>query len=358
MRSSPAEEWIHTEIAPNTGDPAFPWRGLHIRELTQKRLPQFRRAIKEIIAPMGFNIILLEVNYSFDFQSHPEMSRGGITASEARELTELCRKHGINLIPLFNTLGHQSNYQGPFPLLKHHPEFREPSPRWYRGKATPYLGWCPRQNALYPIVFDLVDEIIDAFDAKAIHLGMDEVFAIGLCDRCREAGAGTVFTEHVLKMHKHVVLQRGVEMLMWADRLLPAQEMYRSPYESSKNGTHTAIEQIPTDIILCDWHYVPRRQYPSLAYLMDHGFRVWPSTWQNIQSAERFTAAARRASRPRMLGMMFTTWNSGPGAWGLFRLLWPGVHLRNASKSNLKVEEVLRTMMRKLAPRAPYWSQD
>jgi hypothetical protein len=187
---------------------------------------------------------------------------------------------------------------------------------------------------------------------------MDEVFAIGLCKHCRKDGAGAVFAQHVLQMHTHVVGKRGLEMLMWADRLLPADEMYRSPYESSRNGTHVAITELPTDIILCDWHYVPRRSYPSLDYLMDRGFRVWPSTWQNLQSAERFIQAARRAAQPRMLGMMFTTWTSGPGAWGLFRLLWPGTHRTDASKSNRKVEAVLRKVMPGLAPEAPYWTLD
>jgi hypothetical protein len=307
---------------------------------------------------MGFNVILLEVNYSFRFVKHPEMSRGGINAKEARALTDLCRSHGIRLIPLFNTLGHQSSYQGPYPLLRHHPELREPSPRWYRNKPTPYLGWCPRYDKVYEIVFDLVDEIITAFDSDAIHLGMDEVFAIGLCAGCKKDGAASMFAKHVLRMHDHVVGERGAEMLMWADRLLPSSEMYGSPYESSKNGTFEALHRIPRDIILCDWHYVPRRAYPSLSFLMEKGFRVWPSTWQNIKSAQRFLKAAREAAQPRMLGMMFTAWNSGPGAWGLFRLLWPGTRRQDASKSNLKVAKVLRTIMKEIAPRAPYWAQE
>jgi len=304
---------------------------------------------------MGFNILLLEVNYSFQFQSHPEMSMGGISKAQAKELVALCKAHGIRVIPLFNTLGHQSSHQGPFPLLKHHPEFREPSPRWYRGKRTRYMGWCPKQEALYPIVFDLVDEILEAFEADAIHLGMDEVFAIGLCKKCKKEKTSALFAEHVRKMHEHVVGKRKVEMLIWADRLLPAGEMYKGPYESSKNGTHEAIHKIPKDIILCDWHYIPRRAYPSLGYLIKNGFRVWPSTWQNVKAAKRFVEVAHELAQPKMLGMMFTSWNSGPGAWGLFRLLWPGTRRTDASKTNLKVAEVLRKVMRNLMPEAPYW---
>jgi hypothetical protein len=37
------------------------------------------------------------------------------------------------------------------------------------------------------LIFDLLDELLDAFDVDAMHVGMDEVFLIGddKCPRCR-----------------------------------------------------------------------------------------------------------------------------------------------------------------------------
>ena len=32
-------------------------------------------------------------------------------------------------------------------------------------------------------------------------------------------------------------------------------------------------------IVLCDWHYEKQDVYKSVPYLMDKGFRVWPSGW-------------------------------------------------------------------------------
>ena len=47
---------------------------------------------------------------------------------------------------------------------------------------------------------------------------------------------------------------------------------------SSKNGTASAVDSIPKDIIICDWHYEKRADYPSLRYFQDKGFRVWPAS--------------------------------------------------------------------------------
>lgn len=57
---------------------------------------------------MKFNVLILEVDYNFQFTSHPELECRGMNKEQARDLVETCRKNGIRLIPLFNCLGHQS----------------------------------------------------------------------------------------------------------------------------------------------------------------------------------------------------------------------------------------------------------
>ena len=61
-------------------------------------------------------------------------------------------------------------------------------------------------------------------------------------------------------------------------------------WEASKNGTFPAIDLIPKDIVLCDWHYETRyagepATYPSVRYFQEKGFRVWPSGWNSAENA-------------------------------------------------------------------------
>ena len=97
-------------------------------------------------------------------------------------------------------------------------------------------------------------------------------------------------------------------MQMWGDRLLDAETMGYGTWESSANGTHTAIDLIPTDIVMCDWHYEIMDDFPSVRFFQQRGFRVWPSGWNKEPSITKFIEVARREATPRMLGYLATTW--------------------------------------------------
>ena len=71
--------------------------------------------------------------------------------------------------------------------MQAHPEFDQPLDIPAGDKHVYSREWCPSNPDVNKIVFDLFDELIDAFEADALHVGMDEVFMIGSkkCPRCR-----------------------------------------------------------------------------------------------------------------------------------------------------------------------------
>jgi hypothetical protein len=71
-------------------------------------VPLLKRAIVEKLAPLGVNVLILEVNYNFAFAAHPELREGDLSLEDARDLASTCRQHQLRLIPMFNCLGHQS----------------------------------------------------------------------------------------------------------------------------------------------------------------------------------------------------------------------------------------------------------
>src|SRR5262245_41381568 len=89
------------ESPPGTSSsrPDRPWRGVHLMSPSHGGLPLLKRAIIEKLAPMGVNVLILEVNYNFPFASHPELRGGDLTRDDARDLADTCRKHRIRLIP-------------------------------------------------------------------------------------------------------------------------------------------------------------------------------------------------------------------------------------------------------------------
>ena len=223
---------------------------------------------------MGVNRIVLEVNYSFDYKSHPELREGnGMTKAEARELAAFCRDRGIRLIPMFNCLGHQSWASHTAPLLSKYPQFDETPKVPADNKGIYCRSWCPLNPEVNPVVFALIDELIDAFEADAFHVGMDEVFLIASdqCPRCKGKDPAELFAKAVNDLHRHIVGEKKLTMLMWGDRLLDDKQMHYGKWESSANGTAAAIDRIPKDIILCDWHYERRRALSLGAVLPGEG---------------------------------------------------------------------------------------
>jgi hypothetical protein len=276
-------------------------------------VPVLKRAIAEGLAPLGINALMLEVNYSYRFASQPELAaEGGLTREDARDLAEACRAHGIRLIPQFNCLGHQSWARNTFALLKKHPDFDETPDVPADNTGIYCRSWCPLHPGVNPVVFSLMDELIDAFAADAFHVGMDEIFLIASdkCPRCKGKDPAELIARAVNDYHDHLVGAKKLTMLMWGDRLLDAKSTGYGKWEASANGTSPAIDRIPKDIVICDWHYEPRETYPSVHLFQEKGFRVWPSSWRNEKAALAFRDDARRGATERMVGHLCTTWVS------------------------------------------------
>ena len=94
-------------IGPKPGEA---WRGVHLLGYSNDDDLAELGAMVPKLAEMGINVIVLEVDYSFEFQSHPELRQGEkqITKEGARKFAQICRDNNIRLIPEFQSLGHQS----------------------------------------------------------------------------------------------------------------------------------------------------------------------------------------------------------------------------------------------------------
>lgn len=296
--------------------PDRPWMGVHLMLRNGQQAAALEGVLPDL-KRIGVNTVVVEINYSFEFDSHTELrTLSYVGKEEARRLGRAARKAGVRLIPQFNCLGHQSWAGATFPLLARYPELDETPGQYPKNEGIYCRSWCPLHPKVNPIVFALMDEMIEAFEADAFHVGMDEVFLIGSehCARCRGQEAAGLFARAVKDYHGHLVKKRGVEMLMWADRLLDGKATGYGRWEAAMNGTEGAVDRIPKDIILCDWHYGKREEYPSIAIFLEKGFRVWPAGWDKPEAtAALVEQAMSHRENERLLGHLATTWGkAGP----------------------------------------------
>jgi hypothetical protein len=279
------------------------------------------------LAARGVNLLICEVDYWFEYASHPELRmENAIKKETVKALLAACREHHIRLVPQFQSLGHQSWDKKTFPLLVKYPQLDETPNKYPGNTGTDPWGtefycrsWCPLHPDLQPIIHDLYGELIDVFEADALHVGMDEVFIIADadCPRCGGKSTAEIFAKAVNDAYDYIVRERGKEMMMWADRLLDGQATGYGLWEASMNGTNGAIDMIPKDIILCDWHYeakyprqsTPKSNFPSTRIFVDKGFRVLPTSFRDVKAVNRFIDQSLAVPSDKVLGHLCTVWH-------------------------------------------------
>ena len=290
----------------------YPWkqRGLNIFAPIPEDVDRFCDFIENELVPDGIDTILLIIRYNYMFESHPECrGEAPLTKEDVKKMLSVCRKHNIELIPDMNLLGHQTvqEYSRPDGLLKGHPEFSETP---IEEKPEYCYSLCPTHPDLYPLVIDRMDEVMDAFEAKYMHIGIDEVFYIGMCDRCKATGKtnGQLLADWCNKLAAHIK-SKGAIPMMWGDRLLNAFDFGYGPWDASQNETWTALDMLDKDFIITDWHYHCWSHFRSVEVFAKAGLKIWLSTFNIAEYAKMFLDYAKEHGDENLiLGVMETTW--------------------------------------------------
>jgi hypothetical protein len=290
-------------------------RGLHMPAPRPDDMPLALRFISDALPKEGVNLLVLELNYGYQFARHPEIaSDNALSREQLLQIADACKKANVQLVPMINLLGHQSWAKTTFKLLQAYPDFDE-TPGKYPGNEGIYCrSYCPLHPKVHDVVFDLIDELMDVTGAKAFHAGMDEVFLIGEddCPRCRGKNKAELFAGEVKAVRDHLAAQ-GRELWIWGDRLIDGDLTGIGKWEASQNQTAPAIHLIPKDVVIADWHY--ESAHPTIATFAMEGFRVVASPWRKPRVAMRqidlirhMQANAAPAVSARLLGVLQTTW--------------------------------------------------
>ncbi len=302
----------------------FPVQAFCIAAPSQDMLPPFLNFIEYELAPKGVNTLILRVDYNYSYESHPELRNDKTLSKEnVKKIVNLCKEYNIRVIPQINLLGHQSWHSNLENLLSVYPEFDE-TPQitlpeiyeWPNEDSLYCKSYCPLHPEVHDIVFDLVDEICQVFEADAFHAGMDEVFYIGheQCPRCAGKNKAKLFADEVTKIRNHLA-ENEIELWIWGDRLLDGTSTGMGMWEASINNTFPAIDMIPKDVVICDWHY--ERPDKTPVYFAMKGFRVITCTWrtphvgvEQVRDMIQYRTDATPEMKERYLGMMQTIWTS------------------------------------------------
>ena len=305
-------------------DSLLPVRGFYIGSPSSDRFDDFLNFIDKELVTRNINTLILRIDFNYQYESYPNLRNNqALSKNQIKKLVANTKKNNIQLIPQINLLGHQSWANTLNNLLKEYPEFDETphinipkNYKWPNKDGLYCKSYCPLHPKVHEIVFALVDEIMEVFEAKSFHAGLDEVFYIGddNCPRCKGKDKAVLFAGEVNKIQEHLALSNR-ELWIWGDRLLDGKTTGLGMWEASMNDTFRAIDMISKEVVICDWHY--EQAVPTAAYFAIKGFKVVTCPWNKPEIALKqlkqtiyFRNNSTSIIKMNILGITQTIWSS------------------------------------------------
>lgn len=302
LKAMPQDEMYVVRDWPDTG-----LRSVHL--LAAEETPSFHSwMVENIFSRYKLNAIILEVEYA-QWDTTPNLHQPRTATKEGlREFVQVCRENYIEVIPLFQTLGHLEwfFYKGQNLEMAEDPN-------------VPY-AYNPLHPGVYPIMDAILEEIIEIFDSEYIHIGHDEVDMIGRFPNRPEnveRGIANVVYDDIMHYYDWAKAH-GKKLMMWHDMMLSNQECPNGSGMHLPNVKEAFRDRLPRDIVIADWQYSGNKahaEYKDVKLLMDEGFDVIGCTWYETDNVENFTKAVNKYGA---LGMMGTTWTGYFSGWNSF----------------------------------------
>lgn len=272
--------------------PSFPVRGVLLHTGVDSG-PTHRRLLERALAPLKFNMLVLECEYA-QWKSHPELWNPTLSVprEQLRQTAISARRHFVEPVPLIQTLSHM----GWFYENEQHQKLGEPSLHY---------GLPVTEEAAWADLLDIYAEAIDVFQAKSLHIGIDEVRSLRGIYPGTEEPVEKVIVSTVDRLHDWLE-RREVRTMMWADMLLHRTEAASVGLAPSPEAAAHVRQNLPKDITLLDWQYeVEPPEFPEVGVLADEGYKVVGAPWHHAPTTLGFAGAVAKADGA---GIIQTTW--------------------------------------------------
>lgn len=310
-----------------TDYPALTYRAVHFDVKHHLDNIRYYYDCIDKLARYKVNAIIWELEDKLAFSRRPEISApNAISKQEMQALSRYARERHIEISPLVQGLGHASF------ILKHHWELREdPASDW---------SFCPSDPRTYELQYDLYRDALEALpDGKYLHIGGDEVSAIGIDERCRATGKSPFELQMIwLRQVCRFALDHGRIPIFWDDMPLKHGGLWGlfwnnySAEELDKKWNSArldaAIELFPKECIYMRWNYFDITEPVNerlLEWYSNKGLKVMGATAaaagdspiipRNESRLAEIRGFNRLAFRHHLEGMLTTAWDDGSPHW-------------------------------------------
>ena len=263
----------------------------------------------ELTQEAGFDAIGLYLEHRFAYPSTPWSHGKGCVTPEM--VKSLCSEFpSLQVVPFINILGH---FEGMI--------YTEEGKR-YREELFAGMQACPCNPEFVSLAEGMIDDTLEAFDSQIVHIGGDETWQLGKCEKCAAFvegfdgdGKAELYGRHLGPLAQRVA-DAGRTPAVWGDMFLDHLD---------------ALEFMPKSTLIFDWQYF-KGLGGSTAKFTERGFevvgcptlQVYNAPWLHVdKSEENVREVSRDVHSLDLYGMCVTTWECG--LMGAYDTLFPAL---------------------------------
>ncbi len=185
----------------------------------------------------------------FKFKNYPDIGkdRGAYAKEEIKELIQFANTCFVEIIPIFQTIGHWDN-------ILHDPNY------WKYGEFPGSNSLNIRNEEIYELLDKMIGELREVFTSEFFHIGADESLDVGKVaskQYIEDVGLGNAYLEHYKKIYAIVRKHGYKKVIIYHDVLYKFREV---------------LESLPKDIIIMYWKYNTKTNHPVLDKIKNFDF--------------------------------------------------------------------------------------
>ena len=175
----------------------------------------------------------------FKFEKYPDIGkgRGAYSKAEIKDLFEYAKKHFVELIPIFQTIGHWEN-------ILHDENY------WDYGEFPGSNSLNVANEQIYVLLDNMIGELREVFKSEYFHIGADESWDVGKGASkayVDKIGISQAYLKHYKKVYEIVKKHGYTKIIIYHDILYKHKEV---------------LVGLPEDMIIMYWKYDTKDKHP------------------------------------------------------------------------------------------------
>ena len=244
---------------------------------------------------------------------------------EIKELVNEANALGMEIIPMFNHLGHASasrSIEGKHVVLDQNPKYE------YMFESYGWV-WNFKKEEVYTLLAKVREELIELCgEGSYFHLGCDEAFAYG-----HNKENAVKLAEYLNKVAKELA-SKNRRTIIWQDMLLPEKGFCEKNYygQSDSDVSEILLNSLDKNILVADWEYeVHGEIWETSKFLKEKGFEILCCPHSKRKNIDE---AVTTVNEEKLSGVIYTTWHTLSSDFK--SLIYAGVRMYDADEKKME----------------------